>query len=107
MDDTTTTVRASIDVGLEPAAAFAVFGEELAAALAVMGIRFEAGPRGHVTGGEVTVGVGPVEQEADLVWPGSVDGEEAGQQASAVRQSRPASRIGEHRSGVERSAVLE
>src|SRR5919106_1482150 len=49
MDDTTTTVRASIDVGLEPAAAFAVFGEELAAALAVMGIRFEAGPRGHVT----------------------------------------------------------
>src|SRR5918996_4469830 len=56
MDDTSTTVRASIDVGLEPAAAFAVFGEELAAALAVMGIRFEAGPRGHVTAGEVTVG---------------------------------------------------
>jgi SAM-dependent methyltransferase len=56
MSETTTTVRASIDVGLDPATAFAVFGEDLAAALAALGIEFEAGPGGHVTAGAVTVG---------------------------------------------------
>ncbi|HEU5260865.1 MAG TPA: methyltransferase domain-containing protein [Gemmatimonadales bacterium] len=56
MRDTATTVRASIDVELEPAPAFEVFAEELAAALAGLGIRFEARAHGLVTEGAVAVG---------------------------------------------------
>src|SRR5918996_20061 len=56
MSDTTTTIRVSMDVGLDPATAFAVFVEDLAAALAMLGIRFAVGPEGRVAADEVTVG---------------------------------------------------
>jgi SAM-dependent methyltransferase len=49
-------LRSSIDVPLEPTAAFAVLAEELVAGLARRGIRFEAGARGQVTEGSVQVG---------------------------------------------------
>ena len=49
-------LRASLDLALEPAAAFEVLVEELASALARMGIRFEPGPGGRVTEGPVEVG---------------------------------------------------
>lgn len=56
MTNTSATVRASIDVALEPAPAFAVFAEELAAGLLRLGIRLETEPQGHVTEGAVEVG---------------------------------------------------
>ena len=45
-------VRASIDLALEPAAAFDVLVEELTIALARSRIRFEPGPGGHEIGRE-------------------------------------------------------
>ena len=56
MKETTATVRASIDLALEPAAAFDALVDELALALARVGIRFEAGPDGRVTEGSCMVG---------------------------------------------------
>ncbi len=56
MKDISTTVRASIDVALEPSVAFDVLVEELASALARVGIRFEAGAEGRVAEGAVEVG---------------------------------------------------
>lgn len=56
MNDTAATLRAGIDVALEPASAFAVLAEELTAGLARLGIRFEAGAQGHVTESAVEVG---------------------------------------------------
>jgi SAM-dependent methyltransferase len=56
MKDTAATLRASIDVALEPASAFAVLAEELTAGLARLGIRFETDAQGHVTEGAVEVG---------------------------------------------------
>jgi SAM-dependent methyltransferase len=56
MTNPATTLRASIDVALEPAPAFAVLVEELAAGLLRLGIRFEPDPQGQVTEGEVEVG---------------------------------------------------
>lgn len=53
---TATTVRASIEVALDPASAFAVLAEELAAGLARLGIRFAADTQGRVTEGAVEVG---------------------------------------------------
>ena len=49
-------VRASIDLALEPAAAFDVLVEELANALVRSGIRFEPGPGGRVAEGAFEVG---------------------------------------------------
>jgi len=49
-------VRVSIDLALTPAAAFDVLVEELATALARLGIRFEPGPGGRVTEGAVELG---------------------------------------------------
>lgn len=49
-------VRASIDFALAPAAAFDLLVEELATALARLGIRFEPGPGGRVTEGGFEVG---------------------------------------------------
>ncbi len=51
-----TSIRTSIDVALDPAVAFDVLAEELAAGLARLGIRFETGPQGRVTEGGVEVG---------------------------------------------------
>ena len=51
-----TTLRASLEVELGPAPAFAVVAEELAAGLAGLGIRFEPGEQGRVTEGGVEVG---------------------------------------------------
>jgi len=51
-----TTVRASLEVDLEPSDAFSVLVEELAAGLARRGIRFEPGEQGRVTEGEAEVG---------------------------------------------------
>ncbi len=56
MEDEATTVRASIDVGLEPSAAFDVLVEELAAALERLRIRLDPGAGGRVAEGEVEVG---------------------------------------------------
>ena len=53
---TATTVRASIEVPLDPATAFAMLAKELATGLAQLGLRFEAGPAGRVTEGAVGVG---------------------------------------------------
>ncbi len=50
------TVRVSVDVGMEPAAAFAALLEGLADGLARRGIRFEGGPQGRVLQGEAEVG---------------------------------------------------
>ncbi|MBZ5587614.1 MAG: methyltransferase domain-containing protein [Acidobacteriia bacterium] len=50
------TIRASIDVALEPAAAFGALVDELTVALAKSGIRFEAGPSGRIVEGESAVG---------------------------------------------------
>ncbi len=49
-------VRASIDLALPPAAAFALLVEELASALARLGMRFEPGPGGRVAEGAFEVG---------------------------------------------------
>ena len=49
-------LRVSLDVALAPAAAFDVLVEELAGALARMGLRFEPGPGGRVTEGPDLVG---------------------------------------------------
>lgn len=49
-------VRASIDLALPPPAAFDALVEELANALARLGIRFEPGRGGHVTEGAFDVG---------------------------------------------------
>jgi len=49
-------VRASIDLALEPAAAFDLLVEELATALARLGIRFDPGPGGRVAEGAFEVG---------------------------------------------------
>ncbi|MDP3768515.1 MAG: methyltransferase domain-containing protein [Dehalococcoidia bacterium] len=56
MKDTGTTVSLSIDVALDPSPAFDVFVEDLAAALARAGVRFEAGPDGRVIEGGTEVG---------------------------------------------------
>jgi SAM-dependent methyltransferase len=50
------TVRVSVDVGMEPAAAFAALLEGLADGLARRGLRFEGGPQGRVLQGEAEVG---------------------------------------------------
>ncbi len=50
------TLRASIDVALEPAAAFTTIVEELAATLASQGLHVDAGPNGAVTEGTTRVG---------------------------------------------------
>ena len=49
-------LRVSLDLALEPAAAFEVLVEELAGALARLGIRFEPGPGGRVTDSGAEVG---------------------------------------------------
>jgi SAM-dependent methyltransferase len=54
--DTETTLRVGMDVALEPPAAFDVLVEELAAALARGGIRFDPGENGRVVEGEFEVG---------------------------------------------------
>jgi SAM-dependent methyltransferase len=51
-----TTLRASIDVALDPQAAFAVLAEELASALARLGLRFEPGAEGRVIEGAAAIG---------------------------------------------------
>ncbi|MGH2725494.1 MAG: SRPBCC domain-containing protein [Actinomycetota bacterium] len=51
-----TTIRVSMDVALDPAAAFDVLVEELVAALQRVGVRFEPGSDGRVVEGAVTVG---------------------------------------------------
>ena len=56
MTNPATTLRASIDVALEPAPAFDVLAEELTAGLLRLGIRLETDPRGHITEGPVAVG---------------------------------------------------
>jgi SAM-dependent methyltransferase len=50
------TIRASIDVALEPSAAFELFVEELAAALGRAGMRFETGLDGSILQGPLVVG---------------------------------------------------
>ena len=50
------TIRATIDLALEPAAAFDVLVDELVAALQRRGLRFEPGPDGRVVQGAATVG---------------------------------------------------
>ncbi len=52
----TTGVRASIDLRLEPLAAFNVLVEELSEALARLGMRLDPGPAGHVTEGKAELG---------------------------------------------------
>ncbi len=54
--ETTTGVRASIDLRLEPLAAFNVFVEELSEALARLGMRLDPGPTGRVTEGKAELG---------------------------------------------------
>ncbi len=49
-------VRITVEVGLEPAAAFAALLDELELALARRGIRFEAAPAGRVRTGDTEVG---------------------------------------------------
>lgn len=56
MDNARSTVRASLDVALAPAAAFDVLVEELATALAQDGMTLELGANGRVTEGELEVG---------------------------------------------------
>ncbi len=56
MEDTSMTVRASIELAFPPDAAFDAFVGELAIALRQGGIYFEAGPNGRITQGEVEVG---------------------------------------------------
>ncbi|HYN22993.1 MAG TPA: methyltransferase domain-containing protein [Thermoanaerobaculia bacterium] len=51
-----TSLRTSIELALDPAAAFAVFAEELASGLARLGLHFDAGAQGRVTEGAVEVG---------------------------------------------------
>ena len=51
-----TTIRSTIDLPLDPASAFAVLAEELAAGLARLGIRLDAGAEGRVVEGAVEVG---------------------------------------------------
>jgi SAM-dependent methyltransferase len=51
-----TSLRLSIEVGLDPGGAFAVVAEELASGLARLGLRFLADPQGLVTEGGVKVG---------------------------------------------------
>jgi SAM-dependent methyltransferase len=54
--DNPSTVRTSIDLELEPAAAFDAIVDELETALDRQGIQFEKGPRGCVTQGATEVG---------------------------------------------------
>ncbi len=54
--ETSTAVRASIDLVLDPSAAFDVFVEELSAALARLGMRLDPGPNGRVTEGTAELG---------------------------------------------------
>jgi ubiquinone/menaquinone biosynthesis C-methylase UbiE len=54
--ETKTIIRVSIDLALEPSRAFDVLVEELTAALARVGIRFEPGANGRVVQGEFEVG---------------------------------------------------
>jgi activator of HSP90 ATPase len=56
MEDTKTTVSASMDITLAPTRAFDVFIEELTVALAQKGMGFEAGTNGRMTEGEFEVG---------------------------------------------------
>lgn len=51
-----TTLRVSMDLALNPAAAFDLLVEELVAALERLGVRFEPGANGRVVEGAVTVG---------------------------------------------------
>jgi SAM-dependent methyltransferase len=51
-----TTFRASIDLALDPAAAFDLLLEELSPALARFGIRFEPGPGGRIVSASFVVG---------------------------------------------------
>ncbi|MGH9341368.1 MAG: methyltransferase domain-containing protein [Acidobacteriota bacterium] len=51
-----TVIRASIELDLQPSAAFEVFVEELASSLAGMGIRFEARAGGRLFEGAILVG---------------------------------------------------
>ncbi len=55
MEGRATTVRASIDLDLEPKAAFDIFVDELALALERLGLRFTPGPGGQVTEAGVEV----------------------------------------------------
>ena len=56
MEDSRTTVCASIEIALAPVVAFDVLIEELATALARGGMSFEAGTNGRVVQGELEVG---------------------------------------------------
>src|SRR5215470_4756456 len=56
MENTRTTVCASMDIALAPAVAFDVLVEELATALVQGGMSLEAGPNGRVVQGELEVG---------------------------------------------------
>lgn len=56
MPESDTTLRASLDVSLDPEAIFEVLVEELASALSRLGIRFELGVEGRVTEGTAEVG---------------------------------------------------
>jgi len=56
MTDDSATVRASIDVALDSAAAFDTLVEQIASGLAQVGIRFDAGADGRLVEGEVEVG---------------------------------------------------
>ena len=55
-NDTGISLSASIDLALDPAPAFEVFVDELAAGLARRGMRFEAGPAGRILEGDIVVG---------------------------------------------------
>ncbi len=54
--ETATAVRASIDLALDPSAAFDVFVEELSTALTTLGMRLDPGPGGRVTEGRAELG---------------------------------------------------
>ena len=56
MSDNRATLRLSLDLALEPTAAFDILIEELAAGLARAGLIFEPGPNGRVLAGEFEVG---------------------------------------------------
>jgi SAM-dependent methyltransferase/uncharacterized protein YndB with AHSA1/START domain len=56
MQDSRTTLCASIDIALAPGEAFDVFVDELSLALVRAGMAFEAGPNGRVLQGEIEVG---------------------------------------------------
>ncbi|MGH7481261.1 MAG: hypothetical protein ACRELV_03840, partial [Longimicrobiales bacterium] len=47
---------ASLELPLDPAAAFDTLVQELVSALSRHGLRFEPGPAGHITQGDVAVG---------------------------------------------------